>query len=256
MIVCPLSVLNNWAEEFARFAPDIPVFMYHGPPEHRAELRRKHFVFEECDMEYQQTMNMHSVVAPTAPPKTSLSARGKGRGRGRPRGRGAQTKSSRRKQDDSDSEEDSPAKPRGKTTPRTRRSTRPSTTARARYLSDAESDEFENSMAIDEDVPRGASSSTRSPKKSQRPLPPHQKTNFPVMITTYEMIIKDRRALSKFHWGFIVVDEGHRLKNIDCKLMTEIKEIPAGARMVLTGTPLHVSRSAGTMKVISDATIP
>ena len=63
----------------------------------------------------------------------------------------------------------------------------------------------------------------------------------PVVVTTYEMIIKDRRHFEKCMWSFIVVDEGHRLKNMNCKLMQEIKKYKSGGRMVLTGTPLHVS---------------
>lgn len=63
----------------------------------------------------------------------------------------------------------------------------------------------------------------------------------PVVVTTYEMIIKDRKALEKNKWSFIVVDEGHRLKNMNCKLMQEIKKYASDGRMVLTGTPLHVS---------------
>lgn len=82
---------------------------------------------------------------------------------------------------------------------------------------------------------------TASASASDKPLPPHQKTNFPVVITTYEMVIKDRAHLVNYHWGFIIVDEGHRLKNLDCKLMREIKQLRSESRMVLTGTPLHVS---------------
>ena len=62
----------------------------------------------------------------------------------------------------------------------------------------------------------------------------------PVVVTTYEIIIKDRKYMEKYTWAFIVVDEGHRLKNMNCKLMQEIKKYKAGGRMVLTGTPLHV----------------
>ena len=43
------------------------------------------------------------------------------------------------------------------------------------------------------------------------------KDGFPIILTTYEIIIKDRQYLSKYEWNFIVVDEGHRLKNMDCK---------------------------------------
>ena len=65
-------------------------------------------------------------------------------------------------------------------------------------------------------------------------------TSFPIVLTTYEMIIKDRVHLARYNWGYIVVDEGHRLKNLDCKLMKEIKKYSSAGRMILTGTPLHV----------------
>ena len=68
-----------------------------------------------------------------------------------------------------------------------------------------------------------------------------QKSTFPVIITTYEMIIKDRKHLARYDWGQVIVDEGHRLKNMDSILMREIKKYPSAGRLLLTGTPLHVS---------------
>ncbi|SRR6266702_638264 len=68
-----------------------------------------------------------------------------------------------------------------------------------------------------------------------------QKSTFPVVITTYEMIIKDRKHLTRYEWGQVIVDEGHRLKNMDSILMREIKKYPSAGRLLLTGTPLHVS---------------
>lgn len=65
--------------------------------------------------------------------------------------------------------------------------------------------------------------------------------SFPIVLTTYEIIIKDRKHLVHYNWGYIVVDEGHRLKNLNCKLMKEIKQYKSAGRMILTGTPLHVS---------------
>lgn len=41
--------------------------------------------------------------------------------------------------------------------------------------------------------------------------------SFPVIITTYEICMNDKQFLSGFLWKYIVVDEGHRLKNLDCK---------------------------------------
>ena len=66
---------------------------------------------------------------------------------------------------------------------------------------------------------------------------------FPVVLTTYDIIIRDRVHLQHYEWGYIVVDEGHRLKNMDCKLMKEIKKYSSAGRMILTGTPLHVRLS-------------
>src|SRR5712691_9109740 len=71
--------------------------------------------------------------------------------------------------------------------------------------------------------------------------PTVQLTSFPGVITTYEMIIRDRVHLAKYDWGQVIVDEGHRLKNMDSILMQEIKKYPSAGRMLLTGTPLHVS---------------
>lgn len=81
----------------------------------------------------------------------------------------------------------------------------------------------------------------RSPLKTT--LPRQTKETFPVVVTTYEMIIRDQPHLSKYNWGYIVVDEGHRLKNLNCRLIQEIKKYPSAGRMILTGTPLHVRTS-------------
>ncbi|KAK6966481.1 SNF2 family N-terminal domain-containing protein [Favolaschia claudopus] len=62
---------------------------------------------------------------------------------------------------------------------------------------------------------------------------------FPVVITTYDLVIRDRGVIGGIPWGYIVVDEGHRLKNMHCALMREIKKYSSAGRMVLTGTPLH-----------------
>lgn len=80
-----------------------------------------------------------------------------------------------------------------------------------------------------------------TPRKRYTHSSPQTRETFPVVVTTYEMIIRDRPHLSKYNWGYIVVDEGHRLKNLNCRLIQEIKRYPSAGRMILTGTPLHVS---------------
>lgn len=177
MVVCPLSVVHNWVEEFHKFAPkvslpevfgvmcisnpslQIPVCMYHGTPEERAELRRS-------------IMPLHG---------TKILQKSK-----KPIPTGAKKKTSKK----------------------------------GRKPKVPEPEEDESAPAHDAQT---------------------YDNDFPVVITTYEMVIRDRTHLSKYSWGYIVVDEGHRLKNLDCRLMKEIKKYTSACRMVLTGTPLQVS---------------
>ena len=64
-----------------------------------------------------------------------------------------------------------------------------------------------------------------------------------VVLTTYEMILKDEMVLrgSKrtFEWSYLVVDEGHRLKNRKGKLLAAMNRIHTKHRLLLTGTPLQ-----------------
>jgi superfamily II DNA or RNA helicase len=47
--------------------------------------------------------------------------------------------------------------------------------------------------------------------------------------------------LSKVKWNYIIIDEGHRMKNHDSKLTTTLqKHYHAQHRLILTGTPLQV----------------
>ncbi|KAI2623059.1 SNF2 family N-terminal domain-containing protein [Hypomontagnella submonticulosa] len=62
---------------------------------------------------------------------------------------------------------------------------------------------------------------------------------FPVVCTSYEMILRDRASLSKIDWAFIVVDEGHRMKNSDAKLFRELQQFKSATRLLITGTPLQ-----------------
>jgi SWI/SNF-related matrix-associated actin-dependent regulator of chromatin subfamily A protein 2/4 len=36
---------------------------------------------------------------------------------------------------------------------------------------------------------------------------------FNVMITHYDLIMRDKAFLKKIKWNYLIVDEGHRLKN-------------------------------------------
>ncbi|KZT65643.1 hypothetical protein DAEQUDRAFT_768699, partial [Daedalea quercina L-15889] len=176
LVLCPLSVLTNWVDEFKKFAPEIPVVMYHGTPDERAEIRRTKMVFSEEDVKAQERQAG---------------------------GYFSQADSS----------------PSAKSTPRKAKSSRGKAMA---TNTKGRGDPYRPQV-----------------NKRQAPPPPNQRTNFPVVITTYEMLMKDRAYLAAYHWGFIVVDEGHRLKNMNCRLIRELRMVPTSSRMILTGTPLQ-----------------
>ncbi|VAI01828.1 unnamed protein product [Triticum turgidum subsp. durum] len=63
--------------------------------------------------------------------------------------------------------------------------------------------------------------------------------DFPIIITSYEMAMFDAKFLANYKWKYVVVDEGHRLKNTKCKLLRELRRIPMDNKLLLTGTPLQ-----------------
>lgn len=60
------------------------------------------------------------------------------------------------------------------------------------------------------------------------------KETFPVVVTSYEIVMNDRQFLSQYAWSYIVVDESHRLKNLECKLVQELKSYTSANRLLLT----------------------
>ena len=41
----------------------------------------------------------------------------------------------------------------------------------------------------------------------------------PVVVTSYEICMNDRTFLQHYEWKYLVVDEGHRIKNSQCRLV-------------------------------------
>uniref|UniRef100_A0A669QM54 Chromodomain helicase DNA binding protein 6 n=1 Tax=Phasianus colchicus TaxID=9054 RepID=A0A669QM54_PHACC len=64
---------------------------------------------------------------------------------------------------------------------------------------------------------------------------------FQVVITTFEMILADCPELKKIQWRCVVIDEAHRLKNRNCKLLEGLKLMALEHKVLLTGTPLQNS---------------
>lgn len=74
----------------------------------------------------------------------------------------------------------------------------------------------------------------KSMKMSQQSQP-----EFPVVVTSYEICMNDRKFLANYQWRYIIVDEGHRLKNMNCKLIKELMTYNSANRLLITGTPLQ-----------------
>ncbi|GAB2283065.1 ATP-dependent DNA helicase ddm1 [Dionaea muscipula] len=63
---------------------------------------------------------------------------------------------------------------------------------------------------------------------------------FPIVVTSYEVALNDaKKYLRPYKWKYVVVDEGHRLKNSKCKLIKELKHLSMENKLLLTGTPLQ-----------------
>ena len=72
-------------------------------------------------------------------------------------------------------------------------------------------------------------------KKFRNPGSPE----FPIVVTSYEICMNDRKFLANFGWTFLVIDEGHRIKNLDCRLIRELQNYRSANRLLITGTPLQ-----------------
>jgi ATP-dependent DNA helicase len=65
--------------------------------------------------------------------------------------------------------------------------------------------------------------------------------SFPVVLTSFEIAMNDAAFLKRIHWKLLAVDEGHRLKNLECQLLQRLQSFPSENRLLLTGTPLQNS---------------
>ncbi len=77
--------------------------------------------------------------------------------------------------------------------------------------------------------------------RSVVPLGPH---SICICLTTYDIALKDQALLQRFgrsacRWGYLVVDEAHRLKNRSSLLFEALAKVNASRRLLLSGTPLQ-----------------
>lgn len=67
-----------------------------------------------------------------------------------------------------------------------------------------------------------------------------RKGAFNVLLTTYDYVLKEKGTLGKIRWKYMIIDEGHRMKNHNNKLTLILNGFfHAQHRLLLTGTPLQ-----------------
>ena len=60
-----------------------------------------------------------------------------------------------------------------------------------------------------------------------------------VVITTYGIARRDHPVLAAQPWGLVVADEAQQIKNPNASVSKAMRQLPAGARLALTGTPVE-----------------
>lgn len=61
----------------------------------------------------------------------------------------------------------------------------------------------------------------------------------PLLITSYDIARLDHEKLNQIAWMYVVVDEGHNIKNPDAQRTKAIKTINGQHKLALTGTPIQ-----------------
>ncbi|KAG1823802.1 SNF2 family N-terminal domain-containing protein [Suillus subaureus] len=63
--------------------------------------------------------------------------------------------------------------------------------------------------------------------------------DFDVCVTSYEICLIEKSALKKFSFEYIIIDEAHRIKNVDSILAQIVRAFMSRGRLLITGTPLQ-----------------
>lgn len=61
----------------------------------------------------------------------------------------------------------------------------------------------------------------------------------PILMLSYEMLVRTASELMSVSWDLIVCDEAHRLKNNSIRTSTCLAQIPCNRKLLLTGTPVQ-----------------
>ena len=61
---------------------------------------------------------------------------------------------------------------------------------------------------------------------------------FDILLTTYEQLRIESAFLSKIHFSYVILDEGHKLKDGESLISGTIRKMKFDHAILLTGTPI------------------
>lgn len=62
-----------------------------------------------------------------------------------------------------------------------------------------------------------------------------------LIVTSYEVLSNDLRHFEHIRWNYLVLDEGHVIKNSKTRVAKAVRSVSANNRLILTGTPIQNS---------------
>lgn len=60
-----------------------------------------------------------------------------------------------------------------------------------------------------------------------------------MLVTTYAQLRMTKAALMRHSWHYVVLDEGHRIRNPDARVTLAAKQLNTEHRIVLSGSPVQ-----------------
>ncbi|XP_060522113.1 TATA-binding protein-associated factor 172 [Cylas formicarius] len=67
----------------------------------------------------------------------------------------------------------------------------------------------------------------------------HQFKRYNLVVASYDIVRKDNNFFSNVKWNYVVLDEGHVIKNGKTRTSLAIKNLTANHRLILSGTPIQ-----------------
>lgn len=79
----------------------------------------------------------------------------------------------------------------------------------------------------------------KSRKAIKANMPKNEEGEWDVCVTSYDMCLRERAFFKSYRWQYLVIDEGHRIKNENALFSQRVREFHSTSRLLLTGTPLQ-----------------